>query len=127
MGAVSTKRVLIVGDRPEVAAVVAELLTRSGYQVQRASHSTAASFVLAEATDAFPDIAILDANRLLGSSFSVMQFIRNTMCGRLPVIVLATGAAEEHEQEFQRLGASRLLWKPVAAAELLSAVAEAAG
>jgi DNA-binding response OmpR family regulator len=53
-----------------------------------------------------------------------MQSLRNSAPSALPVIVLTTRAAEDLEGEFHRAGASRLLWKPVSAAELLAAVAE---
>ena len=127
MGGVPAKRVLVVGDRPEIGAVVGELLTRYGYEVQHASHSTAASLMLTESEEAFPHVAILDTGRYLTSSVSVMEFIRGTMRSSLPVIVLTASATEEQEADFERLGVNRLLWKPVSARELLSTVAEAAG
>jgi DNA-binding response OmpR family regulator len=127
MGGVPTKRVLVVGDRPEIGAVVEEVLTRYGYQVRHASHSAAASVMLTEREGLFPHVAILDTGRFLKSSVTVMKFIRGTMRSSLPVIVLTAGATEEHEAEFQRLGVNWLLWKPVSAAELVSAVAAATG
>ena len=126
MAVVPATRVLVVGDEPRIGYVLGELLSRGGYEVQHANHAAAPSLMATKSKEAFPDVAILDTGRHSVSTVSVLEFIRGTMDSSLPVIVLTANATEEHEAEYQRLGVNQLLWKPVSAAELLSAVAEAA-
>jgi CheY-like chemotaxis protein len=122
----TAKRVLVVGDEPEIGSVLGELLARYGYEVQHATHSAAPSLLAGEPGEQPPHVALLDTGRPARRSVSVLEFIRSTLQSNLPVIVLTADATEEHEAEYRRLGVHRLLWKPASASDLLLAVSEAA-
>ena len=127
MEALATKRVLVVGDRADVRDVLGELLSRSGYVVRYASYSTAESAVLAAQEEAFPHVAVIDTGRPAEVDISVLEHIRGREHGDLPAIVITAGMTEEYRAEFERLRVHRVLFKPVPAVELLSAVAAAVG
>ncbi|MGD0113894.1 MAG: response regulator [Armatimonadota bacterium] len=127
MDACAAKRVLVVGDRPDVRDVLGELLSRAGYLVRYASHGTAESAVLASQEEAFPHVAVIDTGRPAEVDISVLEHIRSRACSDLPAIVIIAGMTEEHGAEFERLRVHRVLCKPVPAVELLSAVAAAIG
>jgi CheY-like chemotaxis protein len=125
--ALAAKRVLVVGDRPDVRDVLGEVLSRSGYLVRYASYGTAESVVLAAQDEAFPHVAVIDTGRPAEVDISVLEHIRSRAHRDLPAIVITAGMTEEHGAEFERLRVRRVLCKPVPAVELLSAVAAAVG
>jgi len=127
MSTAPAPRVLVVEDDPGVIDVLSELLTREGYEVERANHGIDAIVRLTAAEEAPPQLVILDIGLPLESGVAVLEFIRSTMRSSLPVIVLTASVTPEQEAEIQRLGVNRLLRKPAATSLLLSAVAELIG
>ena len=118
-------RVLIVEDNAELTNVLRDLLVRDGYQVLTARNGVQALIFLTGPASAFPDVVVLDIGLPLSSGVTVLDFVRNIMRSRLPVIVLTASANAEQEQQLRKLGISRYLRKPAPLEQVLAAVSDA--
>jgi chemosensory pili system protein ChpA (sensor histidine kinase/response regulator) len=119
------RRILVVEDDAEVAAVLREILHRNGYHVLTARSGVEAIVALTSPAPELPDAILLDIGLPLSSGVTVLDFVRNIMSSRLPVIVLTASANAEQEQELRKLGISRYLRKPASLEQVLSAISEA--
>jgi CheY-like chemotaxis protein len=124
MGQLS-RRVLIVEDNTELAAVLRELLVGAGYTVLTARNGIEALVFLTSRASEVPDAVLLDIGLPLTNGVSLLDFVRNVMSSKLPVVVLTASADAEQEQQLVKLGISRYLRKPASLEQVLSAVAEA--
>ena len=124
MGQLS-RRVLIVEDNIELAAVLRELLVGAGYTVLTARNGIEALVFLTRRASEVPDAVLLDIGLPLTNGVSLLDFVRNVMSSKLPVVVLTASADAEQEQQLVKLGISRYLRKPASLEQVLSAVAEA--
>jgi len=119
------RRVLIVEDNIELAAVLRELLVGAGYSVLTARNGIEALVFLTSRASEVPDAVLLDIGLPLTNGVSLLDFVRNIMSSKLPVVVLTASADAEQEQQLLKLGISRYLRKPAPLEHVLSAVAEA--
>jgi len=120
-----SRRVLVVEDNAELAAVLKDWLVRNGYQVLTARNGIEAVLFLTGPAPEFPDVILLDIGLPLSSGVSLLDFVRNILSSKLPVIVLTASADAEQEQELRKLGISRYLRKPAPLDQVLSAIDEA--
>lgn len=120
-----SRRVLVVEDNAELAAVLKDWLVRNGYQVLTARNGIEALLFLTGPAPEFPDVILLDIGLPLSSGVSLLDFVRNILSSKLPVIVLTASADAEQEQELRKLGISRYLRKPAPLDQVLSAIDEA--
>jgi two-component system chemotaxis response regulator CheY len=114
------KRVLVVDDDPDWMEAITEFLAEEGYVVERAENGQVAlerlergEPVVAVVTDV--QMPVMDGRELLARLGAQRP--------RLPVIVVTSEHVDGDEPTFS--GALRVLRKPVAVEELLSAVAHA--
>jgi CheY-like chemotaxis protein len=120
-----SRRVLVVEDNVGLSAVLRELLTGAGYSVLTALNGIEAVVFLTSRASESPDAILLDIGLPLTNGVSLLDFVRNIMSSKLPVVVLTASADVEQEQELRKLGISRYLRKPAPLEQVLSAVADA--
>jgi CheY-like chemotaxis protein len=120
--------VLLVDDDADVREIVRELLTSDGYEVSSAIDGKEALERLATMVDAglpLPDVLVLDFVMPGLSGLGILKALARM--SRLPPTVILTGFPDPSVDTFARkLGALRVLRKPVDADALCAAVGEAA-
>jgi DNA-binding response OmpR family regulator len=110
-------RVLVVEDDPALAASIRRHLERGGSIVDVATSEREA---VRRATDAFPDVVLLDLTLAEGSGEGVCRQIRaSDRIGDVPILVLSAKGALASKAELFSLGADDYLVKPFDPAELL--------
>ena len=110
-------RILVVDDEPDITALVAYHLARSGYRV-----STAASGVeaLQAARDEQPALVVLDLMLPELSGFEVLERIRaDKSLAETPVLMLTARRDEPDRVQGLSLGADDYLVKPFSPQELV--------
>lgn len=118
-------RVLVVEDEAEVINVLAELLTRHGYEVVPARNGVAAMVALTAPEPENPHLVLLDLGLPLESGADVLSFLRNIMRSGIPVVVLTGSTDTDLEKSVRSLGVSDYLRKPASPHHILSALSAA--
>ena len=109
-------KILVVDDEPTVREVVAQYLTRDGYQVRELDRGDLVATAVAQFQ---PDLIVLD---IMLPGASGLDFLRSSGAERVPVILL-TARVEEHDRVLGlELGADDYLTNPFSRAELLARV-----
>ena len=108
-------RILIVDDEPLIRWSLAETLTAAGYAVEEAG--TAKETVQALASGSTPDVILLDFRMPDSKDLSLLQTIRR-MQPDAGVIMMTAFGTPEMVAEAERLGAHRVLGKPVDMSDL---------
>lgn len=113
----AVKRILLVEDERDIAALVSFQLTREGYQVDTArSGSAAVNAVLRNP----PDLVVLDRMLPGVSGDDVLRAIRDDSATRgLPVLMLSAKREDEERVAGLELGADDYLTKPFSLRELV--------
>jgi DNA-binding response OmpR family regulator len=119
MGAVVSKTVLIVDDDPDIRGLLDLELHASGYGTIFARD---ASEAVAIALTERPDLILLDLALPGGDGFTVMERLRGTAAGQIPVIVVTASEPGEKRDRSIELGAVGYFQKPFDAGELIDAV-----
>lgn len=78
------QRILVVDDQPQVAEMISEILSMSGYEVQQHTNPLTVTEVAQEFK---PDILILDVNMPLKNGFAVLAELRKDQ-NTVPAIML---------------------------------------
>jgi DNA-binding response OmpR family regulator len=104
-------RILIVDDDPGTQAVLAEALSRRGYQVQRAPNGLWVSRALRDGTFRF-DLVLLDWKMPGLDGLAVLQQLQ-TFVPETPVILIFIAADDQLRLAALNLGAFEVLRKPV--------------
>lgn len=118
-------RVLVADDLPANRTVLTRILERAGHRAVTAVDGEDALDRL-EVSDV--DLAILDMHMPHLSGIDVMRQLRVMQAGRprrTPVIVLSADATEQASRDAIAAGARSFLSKPISAARLLEAIADA--
>ena len=111
------ERVLVVDDEPDIVALVAYHLARSGYQVATAATGTEA---LAQASRERPSLVVLDLMLPDRSGFDVLEQLRASEdTRRLAVLMLTARGGEADRIRGLSLGADDYLAKPFSPQELV--------
>jgi DNA-binding response OmpR family regulator len=110
--------VLIADDDPDIRMLVRLRLERSGYSVVAANDGLEA---LRLATEASPDLAILDVSMPGLSGVDVIRALRQRQ-STLPVILLTGRAGDADVAEAANAGADAYVTKPFSPQELESRV-----
>ncbi len=109
-------RILVVEDEPDITALVAYHLARSGYRVSTASSGTEA---LKSAREERPDIIVLDLMLPGLSGYEVLSELRRRDETRDVGVILLTARRDEPDRiKGLTLGADDYLTKPFSPAEL---------
>jgi two-component system phosphate regulon response regulator PhoB len=114
---VGTKRVMVVEDEPDIAALIAYQLTREGFRVETVA--TGNDALRAIGRD-IPDLIVLDRMLPGLSGDEVLSALKgNTATSAIPVLVLTARRDEEDRIEGLELGADDYLTKPFSPRELV--------
>ncbi|WP_396205109.1 response regulator [Gemmatimonas sp.] len=117
----STDRILVVDDEPEIVALVAYHLAKSGYRVSTAASGQDA---LELARRERPSLIVLDLMLPGMSGFDVLEQLRAEEATRDIAVLMLTARREEPERiRGLSLGADDYLTKPFSPAELVLRVA----
>jgi two-component system, chemotaxis family, CheB/CheR fusion protein len=120
-------RVLVVDDEADARDALVGLLERYGAAVRSAASVAEAMEALRAA---LPDVLISDIGMPVADGYELIRRVRLLPVdagGRLPSLAVSAYATAEHRKKVLRTGFHRHLEKPVAAAELVTAVAQLAG
>ena len=110
-------RILVVDDEPDIIALVAYHLARSGYRVSTASSGTEA---LQAAREEQPALVVLDLMLPELSGFQVLERIRaDRALSEIPVLMLTARRDEPDRVQGLSLGADDYLVKPFSPQELV--------
>jgi two-component system phosphate regulon response regulator PhoB len=110
------KRVLVVEDEPDIAALIAYQLTREGFRVETAATGLDA---LSAVNREIPDLVVLDRMLPGLSGDEVLQTLRKeTATKSVPILVLTAKKEQEDRITGFELGADDYLTKPFSPREL---------
>jgi len=110
-------RILVVDDEPDIIALVAYHLARSGYRVSTASTGTEA---LQAVRDEQPALVVLDLMLPELSGFQVLERLRaDRALADIPVLMLTARREEPDRVQGLSLGADDYLVKPFSPQELV--------
>jgi len=111
------KRILIVDDDPDIAALLRRYLERAGYGVLHAPDA-ATAFGLARTES--PDLVVLDIALPGADGYTLLEWLRaDAVTAALPAMILSV---HDDNGRGKRLGASYFLAKPVDEATFLARV-----
>jgi DNA-binding response OmpR family regulator len=111
------KRVLVVEDEPDIAALIAYQLTREGFRVETAATGHDA---LSAVNREIPDLVVLDRMLPGLSGDEVLQTLRKEKATRsVPILVLTAKKEQEDRIAGFELGADDYLTKPFSPRELV--------
>jgi two-component system response regulator AtoC len=110
-GKKGSARLLIVDDDAGIRAILAEALSRRGYQVQGAPDGLWVSRALRAGTFSF-DLVVLDWKMPGLDGLAVLQQLR-IFAPETPVILISIAADEQLRLEALSLGAFEVLRKPI--------------
>ncbi|HEX6558618.1 MAG TPA: response regulator transcription factor [Longimicrobiales bacterium] len=117
----SARKILVVEDERDIAALVAYHLTKEGYRVRTAEGGHEAIEAVAAER---PDLILLDVMLPGLSGYEVLAaFRRNTELQQVPVIILTARREEADRIKGLELGADDYLTKPFSPRELVLRVA----
>ncbi|BAZ30091.1 multi-sensor hybrid histidine kinase [Cylindrospermum sp. NIES-4074] len=112
--------ILVVDDNPDLRSYVADILRRSGYQVQTARNGYEG---YGRATDISPSLIVTDLMMPLVTGLEMIRMIRGEESLRgTPIILLTAKVDEETRIESTEHGADAYLAKPFNDRELLAEV-----
>lgn len=113
----AAKRVLVVEDEPDIAALIAYQLTREGFRVETAATGTDA---LSAVNREIPDLVVLDRMLPGLSGDEVLQNLRRESATKsIPILVLTAKKEQEDRIAGFELGADDYLTKPFSPRELV--------
>jgi two-component system phosphate regulon response regulator PhoB len=113
----AAKRVLVVEDEPDIAALVAYQLTREGFRVETVATGNEA---LAAVGRKIPDLIVLDRMLPGLSGDEVLDTLRREAGTRtIPILILTAKKEQEDRIEGLELGADDYLTKPFSPRELV--------
>jgi two-component system response regulator RpaA len=117
---VSSAKILIIDDDPDLTLGLAIRLQSNGYEVASASDATMA---LTRVLQEQPGLIILDLALPGGDGFTVLERLRkNTKTALIPVIVLTAKGQDLQDKALQQ-GAAAFFQKPADNEALLQAIA----
>ncbi len=109
-------KILVVDDEPTVREIVAQYLTRDGYEVRELDRGDLVDDAVAQFQ---PDLIVLD---IMLPGASGLDFLRNSGRDRVPVILLTARVEESDKVLGLELGADDYLSKPFSPRELVARV-----
>ena len=119
-------KILIADDDRVISHLVSGILRREGYEVVAAMDAMQTVMFAMRAPQ--PDAIVLDLQMPGGTGLEALRKLKgSTKTSLIPVILLSGSADAADRQRMDELGVVASLHKPVDAAALLEAVAEAAG
>jgi two-component system, chemotaxis family, chemotaxis protein CheY len=115
------KTIFLVDDSTTVLLSTASILTKSGYQVEKAASGDEALGKLKAGLK--PDLMITDLNMPGMNGIELIKAVRQLPSFRfMPILLLTTESQQAKRAEAKAAGASGWLVKPTTADELLSTI-----
>ena len=112
------RRIVVVEDDGDIAAMLADILETEGYVPVAVSDSAALDLQL----DPRPDLVVLDLRLTRGGPDSILSSLRGRGMGDVPILLLS--AANDLPERARELGVARYLAKPFELHEFLVIVGE---
>ncbi len=114
------RQVLLIEDEPHIAEAIRYVLTRDGWEVRHHGDGGDAMEVIRQVG---PDVLVLDVMLPGRSGYEILQDLRrDPALAALPVLVLTARGIQDGPE-----GATRVMAKPFANADVVSAVNAIAG
>ena len=110
------KRLLLAEDDQMLASLLKYRLERGGYAVDLAFDGRDVKSCLKQQ---LPDVIISDIMMPYFSGIELLDFVRNELNSRVPVIIISTAGNETNILNAFDLGADDFISKPVSPAELI--------
>jgi signal transduction histidine kinase len=116
----SGRRILLVDDNEDAAAMLAEILMTAGHEVRTAGDGPTA---LESALSFRPDVAVLDIGLPAMDGYELATRLRAQAGGTAPILIALSGYGQESDRaRSEAVGFAEHLVKPVDASELLSTI-----
>ncbi|MEZ5869969.1 MAG: response regulator [Defluviimonas denitrificans] len=113
------RQVLLIEDEPHIAEAIRYVLARDGWEVRHHGDGGDAMEVIRQVG---PDVLVLDVMLPGRSGYEIPQDLRRDLPAALPVLVLTARGIKDGPE-----GATRVMAKPFANADVVSAVNAIAG
>lgn len=110
------KRLLLAEDDELLASLLNYRLEKSGYQVSLSNNGKEVKEHLAKE---MPDLIISDIMMPYFSGLELIDFVRNELKSKTPIIIISSAGNEENVLNAFNLGANDFISKPVSPAELI--------
>lgn len=114
------KKILLAEDDELLAALLTFRLKKAGYHVTLANDGKEVKELL---LNEFPDMVISDIMMPYFSGIELIDYIRNELGSKIPIIIISSAGNEENVLSAFELGANDFISKPVNPSELLVRVA----
>ena len=111
------KKLLLAEDDELLASLLTFRLEKGGYKVSRSKD------VKEHLTKEMPDIIVSDIMMPYFSGIELIDFVRNELRSKVPIIIISSAGNEENVLSAFELGANDFISKPVSPSELLVRVA----
>lgn len=112
----SDKKLMLAEDDELLASLLTYRLEKAGYEVILAYDGKQ---VKEQLSKAMPDIIISDIMMPYFSGIELIDYVRNTLNSRVPIIIISSAGNEENVLSAFELGANDFIAKPVSPSELL--------
>jgi DNA-binding NarL/FixJ family response regulator len=108
----SAKKILLIEDDHEIAALIGAELVDRGYQVS-VSHTGQDGFV--SILKKFPDLILCDVNMPVMSGFDILKSLNDLtpQIGKIPFVIITALSDRTNALEARRLGADDIVVKPI--------------
>lgn len=116
----SKKRLLLAEDDEMLSTLLKFRLKKSGYEVDTVANGKE---VMEYLNTTIPDLIISDIMMPYMSGLELVDYVRNKLNNKLPIIILSSAGNEENVLKAFEVGANDFLSKPVSLSELLIRVA----
>jgi len=110
------KKLLLAEDDELLAALLKHRLTKGGYTVELCKDGKEVKEYLVHTQ---PDIVITDIMMPYFSGIELIDFIRNEINSKIPIIVISSAGNEENVLTAFEMGANDFITKPISPAELM--------
>lgn len=112
----SNKKLLLVEDDELLASLLRFRMEKGGFDVDLVYDGKQ---VKEHLTNALPDIIVSDIMMPYMSGIELIDYVRNELNSKIPIIVISSAGNEENVLSAFELGANDFLSKPVSPSELL--------
>jgi DNA-binding NtrC family response regulator len=119
---VSTEKILVVDDEPDICGLVSDILTDEGYQVSAAENAASARMRVEETNY---DLVLLDIWMPDEDGITLLKDWKSKKILHCPVVMMSGHGTVETAVEATRLGAFSFVEKPLTTAKLISTIRKA--
>ena len=118
----STEKILVVDDEPDICGLVSDILTDEGYQVSAAENAASARMRVEETNY---DLVLLDIWMPDEDGITLLKDWKSKKILHCPVVMMSGHGTVETAVEATRLGAFSFVEKPLTTAKLISTIRKA--